>query len=782
MNNLYIVIFLVIFLFRTVSAQNIIINEFVSSNKSTFPDLDNEFNDWIELYNNGAQQVNLLNYSLSDDSLNLRKWVFPEVILSPSSYLTIFSSGKDRVDPTELHTNFKISKLGEPLFLSNDMGNVISYIDPVVLPADKSFGCLLDGSTNMTILNTPTPNSSNINGDGIYCSHKSGFYIEDFLLTLTSSDSTDKIYYTLNGENPTAESYLYSGPISITDNSYSEFSISSIPTTPLEGPDPINDIIWKEPQEVYKSTIIRFASFEENTMKSIVYTKSFFVDSNITTRYKFPIISLITDSLNLYDYDTGIYIPGKRFDEAGFNWWPEGNYHNRGDLWERNIHISYFESNGTIAFETNAGMRMRGYGSASLPQKSFQIYFRDEYGRSNIQYPIFESSNNVYKRIILRNSGNDFLYTHFRDVMLQEVIKSIGLELQNFRPSILFINGEYWGIHNMREKYDKFFFEYNFGYSEEEINILGVCGDIEEGDNKEYVELANFINIANLSVDANYNYVSDKIDIQNFIDYQIAEIYFANYDWPCNNYKMWKSNNPDSKWRFLIYDLDWSFGFDDKSLASTNSISHAVSIENQWPYCDCSNLFFRKLLENESFRDDFIDRFAYHLNYTFNSDTIIDIINKFQELFSSEMEEHIKRWNYPSDIDQWEKEIDILKEFALDRPCDITNYIMTYFDLKAFDLDCISDDLDYNGDLLLLPNPNNGNFFIYNNSNQDIIKGSIIIVNSIGKIVYSEKNVSVKSKQRKNLFLYNIPNGTYLLGLRTKEKVETKKLIIIRDL
>ena len=213
-----------------------------------------------------------------------------------------------------------------------------------------------------------------------------------------------------------------------------------------------------------------------------------------------PIISLVTDSLNLFDYDTGIYIPGKSFDEEGFSWWSNGNYHNRGELWERDVHITFIKDSGQIGFETNAGIRMRGYGSTCFPQKSFNIYFRNEYGINKTSYPIFNNTEVEYhKRFILRNSGNDVIYSHFKDAMLHEVMSTMDLEKQDFQPSIIFINGEYWGIYNLREKYDRHYFKYKYNIPEDSINLLGVCGMIEEGDNSDYMNLYNFVEQNDLS-------------------------------------------------------------------------------------------------------------------------------------------------------------------------------------------------------------------------------------------------------------------------------------------
>ncbi|RLD57826.1 MAG: hypothetical protein DRJ05_09070, partial [Bacteroidetes bacterium] len=442
--------------------QGIVINEIMSSNETTITDEDGDYPDWIELYNSSGISVNLSGYTISDEISNLDKWTFPEIELLPDSFLLVFASGKDRAEGPFLHTNFKIEQSGENLFLSNLVGG-ISSIDSVSVPTDNSYGCISDGNPMFCLFNSPTPKLSNAGSNGIYCSYPSGFYPEGFNLSLTQANENYSIYYTLDGKTPTSNSYLYSSPLSISNNSSSPNNISLIPTTPLEGPSVLEYFIWKEPENVYKANVIRFASFDGDIRKSAVYTKTFFVDPNMENRYTFPIISLVTDSLNLFEYDTGIYIPGKTFDENGWNGWPSGNYHHKGIYWERDIHISYFENDGAIGFETNAGMRMRGYGSASMPQKSFNVYFRGEYGLKKIDYPIFNNGITTYKRLVFRNSGNDFLASHFKDAMLQDLLKPFDLELQGFKPSVVFFNGEYWGIHNIREKYDKYYFKYKFG-------------------------------------------------------------------------------------------------------------------------------------------------------------------------------------------------------------------------------------------------------------------------------------------------------------------------------
>lgn len=759
-------IFLKIFLANTY-AQSVIINELMSKNTHTIQDKDGDFSDWIELYNTTNSAIHLYNYSLSDDKNNLNKWIFPDVYIQPKGFLLIFASGKDIRNGDELHTNFSIAQSGEQLTLTDNWRNVSSSINPIFIPDDQSYACIADGSEKMAITSTPTPKASNNNFAGIHSSHSSGFYNDSFELYLTASNIQHQIYYTLNGETPSVKSNLYTGPITIKNNPETLTDISFIPTTPLHGEKQLFLFIWKKPKKVYKCNTIKYAAFDNGVMQGNVSTKSFFADSGIKKRYTFPIISIVTDSLNLFDYETGIYIPGETFDIRGFDYWPIGNHHNRGRGWERPMHLTYFDKNGSVVFETNAGMRIRGYSSASYPQKSFNVYFRKEYGLKKIEYPVFANSNaNTFKRLIFRNSGNDFIHSHFKDAMLQTVIEPMNLQLQAFQPSIVFVNGEYWGIHNIREKYDKYYFKYKFDVHEDEVNILDYCGAIEEGDNSDYRDLEAFILSNDLSDIDNYNYVADRINIENFIDFQIAEIYLANYDWPCNNSKIWKDNEFDAKWQFLIYDLDASFGYDESSGYATNSIEHATNIDNRWPYCECSNLLFINLLKSAEFKNQFLDRFTYSLKNIFETDRVIHIINQFESMYSPEIEEHIERWNYPKSVKEWERQIEKLRVFATKRPYYITEHIESYFNIEK------------EGTLTLYPNPSQGDFSVLNDSGKNIEDGKAMIVDAQGRVIYSEENIFLKTKENIRFQLNSLSAGVYILIFNSKQLSDIKRFIV----
>ncbi|MFT5834685.1 MAG: hypothetical protein ACI97N_002325 [Cognaticolwellia sp.] len=768
--------FLLLMTFSTtvLHSQNIRINEIMSSNNDFLEDKDNEYNDWIELYNTENQAINLQGFSLSDDISALEKWTFPSVMIPAKGFLLVFASGKDIQDITELHTNFKIKQSGEAIFLSYS-NQIISTIPSIQIPTNKSYGSIQDGDNNYTIFQSPTPKTTNETGQSIYASHISGFYKEDFLLTLIPSNSNQEIHYTLNGKAPSAIDKYYSAPILIKNNSSQSNSISNIPTTPGD-----YGYHWIQPETVYKTNVIRYALFENDTIISSIYSKTYFVDSTIYDRYKFPIISLIIDSLNLFDYEKGIYIPGKRFDDLGYGAHPYGNYNIQGQQGERPVHISYFEPNGFLAFETDAGLRMRGVGSASYPQKSFNVYFKEDYGTKEIEYPIFENTA-INKRIVLRNSGQDVVKTHFKDALLQSILEPLGMELQDLQPAIIFINGEYWGIYNLREKYDRFYFKNRYDIAEDNINILDYCGYAETGNHDDYRSILNYINTNDLKNDIHYEYVKNKIDIDNYINFQIAEIFYAHYDWPCNNYKIWKTNDADSKWRFLIYDLDLSFAHAHYAHYDSLGIKHATHLASNWPHCECSNILFVKLLENEQFKTLFISKFEEYLNTIFEAKNIINKINEFKQLYIPEMKEHIERWSYPNSLTVWDEEIKIMKEFAIKRPCFVRKDLMEYFDLEEFDFQCSSDN-EFNEEhqIIIFPNPNDGNVYLKNKNSGESLIGDIQILDINGRTVSFHKEITLFADESTNINLTDLNNGVYFLIYQNAELYIIEKLVIAR--
>jgi len=762
----------------------VVISEIASSNENIIEDVFGKTSDWIELYNAGNEPVNPESYHLSDHPGYLTMWSFPEIMIPAKGYLLVFCSGQNIIVPGELHTNFKLSQSGEYVFLSDPGGNVISWVEFGYIPTDQSYALYDDQITEFLICSEPTPGIDNELSTGLFYSHPSGYYDEEFQLELYSPGVESSIYYTRNGDTPRINQALYSTPVEIADVSESPYNISSIPTTPLEGSFHFEPWYWVEPQSVYMANVFRAGVYRNDTLASKGVSLTYFVDPGMKNRYSYPVVSIITDSLNLFDDETGIYVPGSIYGSEPLSYWPVGNFSQNGPEWEREMHISFFEPDGKQVFETPAGMRIRGFGSAGFSQKSLNIYFRKGYGLNKIEAPLFSNSSvENYKRLVLRNGGNDFPHAHFKDAYLSRVIRSFKVEVQEYDPVILFVNGEYWGMHNMREKHDKHHFRYKYDLPQDEINVVGPCGELRDGSNEDYFELIDYIEAHDLSDDQAYAQVKQMLDIESTIDYNIAEIYFANYDWPANNFKMWKTNTPGDKWKYVIHDLDYTLGYSEYAAYTVNSLEHAVTATNDWPTSACASVILRNLLKNESFVNQFLERFKYYLENEFSRNNMNQLLDEFVEVYSYGISEHIARFNFPASVTEWHENIDVFREFIDQRPCYMKEHLMEFFDLDTFAFNCegvvgVQQIADAADAWLVFPNPNSGVFYIQNQSHSSYNRVSIEIFNTIGRRVYSKMNIEIGRNAMYRLQTENLASGIYMLRIRDDAGEQVLKMFM----
>ena len=761
------------FISLQVHGQYIWINEFMSKNENSITDEDNEYNDWIELHNSHNETINLNNYSLSDNEDELNKWQLPNITIAPQSSLLIFASGKDRVSSTELHTNFKISSEGESLYLSNAEEILIDYISAINLGEDDSFGRLPDGSNNLIHLEYPSPGNSNNNTSQIIFSKHAGFYNQTFNLNIQSLLG-DTIYYTLDGSIPTMNSDVFTDSIFIYNrnsqpNYFSEFSTSPSQTQ-------ISYKAWESPSsQLDKANIVRCVSYKFGITTSKVYTKTYFVDEEINTKYKLPVVSLVTDGGNLFANDSGIYVPGIHFNADNPEW--TGNYFKSGRDWEIPVHIEYFDEQGDLGFTQNAGLRIHGGKTRQAAQKSLRLYARNEYGKKHFNYPLFpQKENEEYKRFLLRTTMGSWAdESIIKDVLAHDIASDLDLDCQDYQPVIVFINGEYWGIHTLRDRIDENYISYLHGIDKDSIDLIGGNHTIvTAGTNNHYINLLAFIEENALSESFNYEYVCTQIDIDNFIDYQISELFFANQDWPTNNMKLWRPQTQEGKWRWIFYDLDAGLGD-----SQYNMLNHATKNDESitWPNSPRSTFLFRHLLENQYFTQKFINRYAEILNGYFTSTSMLIKVQNIKELYADEIPSHILRWNYPYSYSRWEFDIEeSLASFLEKRPCNVSSNIANFFDLANFDFDC-SSILDYTN-LILAPNPNAGNFFIFNDSNETI-RGDLHISNTQGKIVHSINHLYLNAYEKISINLSELSNGIYMLNYSGNLFSEQHKFIKI---
>ncbi|MFC2159664.1 CotH kinase family protein, partial [Actinomycetota bacterium] len=462
-------------------------------------------------------------------------------------------------------------------------------------------------------------------------SHPGGFYKEGFLLELNLSDPKVKIFYTLDGSEPTRSSNLYTGPIEIDSRKGEPNILSNIPTSPsFNKPD----------DEVFKATVIRARAFKDDSIISSIVTNTYFIDEKnegLQNRYSLPLISITTDAGNLFDYNYGIFVPGVYIEREDSK--SSGNYYRKGISWERPIHIEFFEPDGTLGFSQNAGIRVQGGSTRYLPNKSMRIYARDLYDNKDMfDYPFFPgllkpgSGETLmqFKSFILRNSGNDSSHAYFRDGMLQALVSHLGFDTQAYRPVIVFINGEYWGIYNIREDYNDWYITTHYDVDMSEVVILEERDARvkvgEPKDNIHYLEMVQFIkeNVDSGTINdpGAYEYINTLMDIDNFINYFASQIFILNNDWPQNNIGTWrlrteayKPDAPyghDGRWRWMMFDADLSFALWGQSV-DYNTIERSAE----------RNKLFSLLLENNEFKYHFINTMADLLNSIFRTEWTI---------------------------------------------------------------------------------------------------------------------------------------------------------------
>jgi len=524
-----------------------------------------------------------------------------------------------------------------------------------------------------------------------FFSHAGGFYNEPFELEISPSNEDAVIYYTLDGSQPSDTSFAYDGPITIGSGKNDENYFSEITGTAPQ---------WVGPEgEVFKITVVRAIQKTPDGTVSDIATHSYIIDENNPDRYSLPVVSIAVDEDSLFDYERGIYVKGKIYDEfydPNTSWWHRpANYTQRGVDWERPMHIEFFDEDGTVKIAQDAGLRIHGGASRSYPQKSLRLYSRSDYGTSRFTHQFFpDKSLDDYNRLILRNSGNDWFHTMFRDAVIQRVVGGLDFATQAYRPVVVFLNGEYWGIYNIRERFDKHYLETNYGVDRENVDLLTHRRTVKEGDNVHYDAMLNYIHEHGLKENEHYQHIQTLMDVGNFLDYNIAHIYARNTDWPGNNIDYWRHRTDeyepdapyghDGRWRWLFYDADFGFGLrngvDD---AQHNTIDFATETNGPtWPNPPWSTFLLRSFLENEQFRISFINRFADLLNSTFKPARIISIIDEMQAVIEPEMEEHIHRWPVIASFEGWKNNVDIMRIFAQKRPGYQRQHILEYFELE----------------------------------------------------------------------------------------------------
>ena len=627
--------------------DHIVINEVLSSNtRSNYDDDFGAFSDWIELYNPTISEIDIGGWYFSDNPANPDKWLIPANTVIPSNgYLLFWADGRDLIPGqtafvefteiheilvSEYHLNFRINRDKEEVLLYNAN---LELVDSIVLTnqeRDYSYGRNSSNPESWSYLGEPTPLAENsdytsntfvTSGKPLF-SITGGLYPAAQSVELSAAPEGSIIKYTTDGSEPASGSHTYS-----------------------------------EPLPVYFSQVIKARLFEAGKLPGEVVTESFIIDKETDL----PVLSVSTNHQNLWDFDFGLY---------------QNNLKNR----EVFAHLEYYDVNGNKDFSINAGLQLFGSQIFLFDQKPFSIFFRNRYGQDSLNYRLFQNTEiETYKSLVLRNGGNDNNLTMFRDGLGAAIIENeMDIDYQSYKAVVVYMNGQYWGIFNLREKLNNDYLQSQHQVNPDHIDILEDSLRVNDGDANNYSELIDFASNNDLSLEHNFSYISEKMDIDEFINYMSYKIYGGYKQWQVNN-KYWRERTRDSKWRWIAFDLEHCFNGPGGENYDSNTFLSALEPASgpaEWP-----TLLFRQLMENENFRAEFIQRTALFLNTTLSKERVLHIIDSLQNGIGNEIEDHINRWNAPVSKAAWLQNSNFLKQFAENRNPYMFQHMMEYFNI-----------------------------------------------------------------------------------------------------
>lgn len=594
--------------------------------------LDENGNDpsWVEIYNSSDQDVDLAGYTLVENLKNLRKWVFGHDILKAKSFRVVFCD-KNNISAvtiadngdrhTRPHTNWKLDKNGGTLYLLDKFNGIRDSVAYPELTGGLSWG-IVDGGY-WKYFEKPTPERPNTEAKSYdeivpaadMSGLKSGFYNEPFTLNPPALPEGVTLRCTTNGSVPTESSPEFNSPKRI------EHSVS-----------------------------FRCATFKKGAISNTVTTRTFFVDED---QVKMPIVAISVDSSFFREHyiKTSCDAPKNCKDSAGLY----------ADV-EYPIHVEYFENGSSTkdgsTWEKDAGIALMGGYSRLNDKKSVSIRLREEYEDGSINYPLFETRkgvNDKYKSFNLRNNGNRYVSDYIEDAMGGALLEGTSVDYQRSRQVVVFYNGRYYGIHDMRERFNKHYVETNYKIEANTVNFIKHLGkevEASNGTTDAYMNMLHFVAANDFSGENNANYAAAKLllDVGNLADYMAAEIYMHNGDWPNNNVRAWSA--PEHPWKFMVYDLDhgfdWMWGVNGGEFDQSSNMFAWIKKGGGNKPCKeegCFANLYNQLIKNPEFKRMFINRSAVLFNSYTNGANVEKIVNSMtSKIDAQEMERDLAKF------------------------------------------------------------------------------------------------------------------------------------------
>lgn len=613
-----------LFIFISNSNAQIIINEYSCSNMNGPTDSFGDRSDWIEIYNPGATPFDLTGWYLSDRSGNLTKWLIPNGSVPASGYLIVHCSSRNTTVGNELHPNFNLKQTKDDwIILSNTFGNVVDSI--FILhrtKSDHSVGRQTDGAVTWKLFMTPTPGAANTGGINFYTptpvlSVAPGFYAGAQSVSMSCSDGTATIRYTTNGTEPTTASTLYSGPVAVNT-----------------------------------TMVLRAKAFSAN-QPSFTETNSYFIGVTHTT----PVVSVCGQQVfNLVANGTqGPDVQG------GFE---------------------LFEADGSFIDEGDGDFNKHGNDSWSYPQRGFDFVMRDEFGyNSDVEHQIFpENNRDEFQRLILKPGASDNYPfeqgAHIRDAFIHtlSIRADLKLDERTWRPCVVYLNGQYWGVYEIREKaddhdYTKHYFDQD-KYHLQYLKTWGATWNEYGGPQSttDWNTLRTFIQNNNMGVAANFNNVDTLLSWKSMCDYFVINSYVVNQDWLNWNTAWWRGRDPQGdkkKWRYTLWDMDATFGhyINYTGIPDPSANADPCNAENlPNPGGQGHTAILSKLIaENPVVEQYYITRYIDLVNTYLSCDYMNFLLDSMVAEISPEMQGQVNKWG--GTFAGWQARVQQMRDF-----------------------------------------------------------------------------------------------------------------------
>jgi len=627
--------------------QNLFINEFLASNLVHSQDDFNEYDDWIELYNASDTSVNISGYYITDNLNNLTKSKFPQndtfFVINPGDYLIIWADGEPFQG--DRHVSFRLDKDGEEIALIGLDGETI--IDQIIYGyqrADISMGRDSLNSNDLSFFMLPSMGVENGVGyqgfaDAPDFLPTGGYYDQSQIVLMSYPYDSHTLHYTLDLSDPTEDDPLY---------------ISGV--------------------DIANTSVLRARTFQDNFIPSSITSHNYLINES----YSLPVLAILTNPENFWNDTTGIYV----------------NYLDEGILWERRCTNQYFTQD-SLHFSLESGIRIQGSSSRGRQKKSFRLYYKNAYEQDRLLYPIFGPSEPTsFKNLVLRAGYDDDIQmdtgTLLRDPLGSELWSRMGMLVSRGNFANLYLNDQYWGIYNIRESINEHFIKDHTGYLEFDLiryiknednpaslpsEIPYLNSDLKYGTLTEWESLNEFMCTSDFTNDSIFVEATNLIDMENYLNLQ-ALIIFSQYQSWTFGVSAYREQNPLGKWRWTLWDMDRAF-----TKLNWNGFTFSVGSLSDTTGVYAPNIYALRLLQNEQFKTNYINRIADFLNSTFLPGNVISIIDSLNSLISPDIPNEVDRWDMQ--VEHWINNVDTLRLFAENRPAIVRQQLLEYFSLSG---------------------------------------------------------------------------------------------------